>query len=677
MTISLANDSSVNKSSILLKPLSEEKSNYCGDNQYNKVGERIKTPIRVKVINKKTIPVPNFPVKFKIISFPYKSKGQYLEDTIVYTDSSGIAENFFYFGSHDGQYEVLANIQSDSDKTFQVFKLFARKSNWVFILIIGLIGGLGLFLFGMNLLSGGLQKSAGDRMRSILSTLTYNRFIAVFVGIFTTVITQSSSATTVMLVSFVNSRLIRFRQSIGIFLGAAIGTTITVQIIAFKLSDYSLLMIGIGFGMYIISKGQKFKHIGEALLGFGVLFFGMHIMSKSMYPLRSYQPFIDMILTLENPLLGILIGTALTALIQSSAAFIGIIIILAGQGFISLAGSIPLLLGANIGTAITAILASINSSRESKQVALAHTLFKITGVLILIWWIPEFVRIIESISLKNILPGEPINTLSERLPRQIANAHTVFNIILALIFLPFTISFSKVVNKILPCKIEELFHPKTKYLNDSLIKTPSLALSEAKQEVLRMINIIKKMTRDIIFPFMEKDVEILKRIEQRGEEINFLKNEINTYLLKIAREKISSKMAREIYQMMFAVKEFEQIGDIISTTLKQHATNWCNDKSDFSSKGKKEILEYHSLTIKQITRASNLYKKFDLKKAKKMKLKYEENRDLFIELEKQHYKRLKKEVEKSVESSKTHLELMTMLKLINSHITNTARILLQ
>jgi phosphate:Na+ symporter len=403
----------------------------------------------------------------------------------------------------------------------------------------------------------------------------------------------------------------------------------------------------------------------------------MHIMSVSMHPLRSFQPFIDLIIKIENPLFGLLIGTCFTALIQSSSAFIGIIIILAGQGFISLAGSIPLLLGANIGTAITAILASIDASRESKQVALAHTLFKVIGVLLLIWWIPDFVRLIEVISLKNPLPAESVNALSERLPRQIANAHTVFNIILAGIFLPFTVSFAKIVNKIIPCKVEELFRPKAKYLDENLINTPSLAMSEAKQEFLRMINIIRKMTRDIIIPFMEKNIEILIKIEQRGEEINFLRDEINTYLLKIAREKINSKMAGEIYQMMFAVKEFVQIGDIISTTLKQNAVNWCNDKSDFSAKGKREITEYHSITVKQITRAYDLYKEFDLKKAKKMKFKYEEYRSRSIELEKQHYKRLKKEVDKSVESSKTHLELMTMLKLINSHATNTARILLQ
>ncbi|MCP3997638.1 MAG: Na/Pi cotransporter family protein, partial [bacterium] len=226
-------------------------------------------------------------------------------------------------------------------------------------MVFGLLGGLGLFLFGMNMMSASLQRSAGGRMRAILGALTKNRFIGAGVGAFVTMVIQSSSATTVMMVSFVQAKLMTFAQTIGVILGADIGTTITAQLIAFKLTDYALLMIALGFGMRVFVKRDVIKVWGDVVLGFGLLFFGMAVMSEAMYPLRSFPPFIDMLRGLENPILGILVGAAFTALVQSSSAFTGILIVLAQQGFITLDAGIPMLFGANIGTCITAALASM------------------------------------------------------------------------------------------------------------------------------------------------------------------------------------------------------------------------------------------------------------------------------------------------------------------------------
>ena len=232
-------------------------------------------------------------------------------------------------------------------------------------LIMTLAGGLALFLYGMEKMSEGMKKSAGNRMRNILSALTNNRIIGMVVGAFVTMVIQSSSATTVMLVSFVQAQLMTFVQCLGVILGADIGTTITAQLIAFKLTDYALLMIAVGFTLTMFSKKDSTKYIGEAILGFGILFFGMKLMSDAMKPLRTYQPFINMLRGLENPILGLLVGTVFTALIQSSSAFTGIIIVLAQQGLLTLEAGIPLVMGANIGTCITAGLASIGTSRSS------------------------------------------------------------------------------------------------------------------------------------------------------------------------------------------------------------------------------------------------------------------------------------------------------------------------
>jgi len=265
----------------------------------------------------------------------------------------------------------------------------ADEISWAF-LVIGLVGGLALFLYGMEKMSEGLKKSAGNKMRSILAALTKNRVIGLLVGVFVTMVIQSSSATTVMLVSFVQAELMSFAQSLGVILGADIGTTITAQLIAFKLTDYALLMIAVGFGLRMFAKQDNIRHIGDVILGFGILFFGMKLMSDAMKPLRSYPGFINLMQGLENPLLGLLVGTVFTALIQSSSAFTGVLIVLAQQNLITLEAGIPMLFGANIGTCITAGLASIGMSREAKRVALAHVLFKIAGVLLFIFWIPSF-----------------------------------------------------------------------------------------------------------------------------------------------------------------------------------------------------------------------------------------------------------------------------------------------
>ncbi len=271
-------------------------------------------------------------VAFTVISAPGSSDDSQLSSTLVTTDSSGRAGSSLTLGSKPGRYQVSCRISEGFPNNQVIFKASANKKNWVYMLLIGLLGGLGLFLFGMHTMSEGMQQSAGERMRSILGSVTRNRIVGVGVGTLVTTIIQSSSATSVMLVSFVNARLLQFRQTIPVLLGAAIGTTITAQMIAFKITEYSLLLVAIGFFLQAFSNKEQWKSVGTSLFGFGVLFFGMQIMSNAMAPLREWTPFIDLLLKLENPVFGILVGALFTALIQSSSAFVGIMIVLASQG---------------------------------------------------------------------------------------------------------------------------------------------------------------------------------------------------------------------------------------------------------------------------------------------------------------------------------------------------------
>jgi len=660
------------------KPASGSILNYAGDQQTQSVKLKTEKPIRVQVIDSAYQVSANIPVYFELISSPGGSEGFQIHSPVVYTDSLGFAFTDVTVGSKEGSYLISAKIRGDYLENVLIYTVKARKTNWVFMLLIGLIGGLGLFLLGMKMLSDGMQQAAGDNMRSLLSKLTNSRFLAVGVGAFVTMVIQSSSATSVMLVSFVQSGLMKFGQTLGIILGADIGTTVTAQLIAFKLTDYALLMVGIGFGIQFFSKKGKIRNIGKTILGFGILFFGMHIMSESMYPLRSYEPFIESLLKLENPLLGLLIGTIFTALVQSSSAFIGILIVLSTQGLLSLEAAIPLLLGANLGTAITAILASINTNREAKKVALAHTIFKVIGVLLFIWWIPSFAEIIENISPKGTPGMTDIAHLAEVLPRQIANAHSLFNVALTITTLPFTRIFTRFIDRILPAEtapVEEVF--KLKFLDEKNLPTPALALNLAKQEVIRMGYNTLEMVSDIILPYFTKDTTVIKNIESKEKKVDFLRGEINSYIMQITRQDIHEGRIQEAFQIMYAVKEFEQIADIISKSLVKKAFEWAESNLDFSAEGKRELMDYHQRTVKQINRAIKVFSEVNLKKAKEMKEKYKKYRSLAIELERQHYGRLKDDVEESIESSEIHLELMSSLKVITSHATNIARILLE
>lgn len=650
----------------LVKPTVEELVNGSGDGQSQNINIPLKHPLTVQVLQNSGKPVACWPVWFSLGSCPKKAKGTILHPEMVKTDSEGYAKSEMTLGSEPGKYVVSARIYNASAQGDELFfEVYARPSNWVMILIMGLFGGLAMFLYGMDLMSDGLKRSAGEKMRSILGTLTKNRVIGVLVGAFVTMVIQSSSATTVMLVSFVQAQLMTFTQSLGVILGADIGTTITAQMVAFKLTKAALLFVAVGFFMKFISSKENIRNIGETMMGFGLLFFGMHIMSEAMYPLRNYTPFLNLLASMQNPLLGVLIGAIFTALIQSSSAFTGIIIVLAQQNLITLDAAIPLLFGANIGTCITAALASLKTGREAKRVALAHTFFKVGGVLIFIWWIPYY--------------SDFVRGLAENLPRQIAHAHTVFNVGLTLLFFPFTGLMAKFVLKVLPDKPEaEIESPyKARYLEPNLISTPSLALSLAKVEILRMGGKVKIMVEMIIFPFQNSDSGFEAQMEQKEAEVDFLQEQITSYLTRVSRQNVAEESIDEVFQMMHIVAELEQIGDIVFRSLTPLALKRQRLSCQFSEQGKAEIIDYHSRTIKQINRALEVFKDANLVKAKKMEKKYKKYRLMEMSLRRTHFERMRQDVPETIASNEIHISIMDFLKRISSHATNIARILLE
>ncbi len=548
-----------------------------------------------------------------------------------------------------------------------------------------LLGGLALFLYGMEKMSSGMKKAAGDKMRSILSALTNNRYMGLMVGAFVTMVIQSSSATTVMLVSFVQAGLMTFVQSLGVILGADIGTTVTAQLVAFKLTDYALLMIAIGFGLMMFGRNESQKNIGESVLGFGILFYGMKLMSDAMYPLRTYEPFITTLSHLENPILGLLVGAAFTALIQSSSAFTGIIIVLSQQGLLSLDAGIPLIMGANIGTCVTAGLASIGASREAKRVAMAHVMFKIVGVMLFIFWIPWFADIIRAISPTSTETG--MANLSAVVPRQIANAHTIFNVGLAFVFIPFTGIFANIILRIFPdVEDERDLTIATWHLDESAIETPAMALDLARSEIARMAKITGRMLDGFIQPFLENDpgqdsvhpqLTVMEGIEMRERKLDFLEKKIKKYLLQIGQEELSDTQIAEVFGMITISSQMESIGDIMERNLRPLVTKKRGLQLDFSDEGKKELIKYNTKVCKQFSRLEKTFSELDPKRAKKVMVKEEKYLNLEAQYRESHFQRLHAAREESVETDAIHTELLEMMKQINLHTGEIAKIILE
>ncbi len=442
--------------------------------------------------------------------------------------------------------------------------------NWL-KMAMELFGGLALFLFGMEQMSDGLKAAAGDQMKTLLSKLTKNRFSAAMTGAFVTSVIQSSSVTTVLVVGFVSAGLMTMSQSIGVIMGANVGTTITAQIVAFKVEKAALIMIAFGFGMLFLSKKERVQQYGNMLMGLGLIFFGMGIMSEGMSPLRSYEPFINLMASMERPLLGILVAAAFTALVQSSSATTGIVIVMASQGFISLPAGIALAFGANIGTCITALLASLGKPTEARRASMVHVIFNVAGVLLWILFIPQLANVVVQVSpVAAGLSGT--EKLAAEVPRQIANAHTIFNVANMLIFIGFTTQLARLVERLVPDKAEAkrmIIEPK--YLDDDLIETPSLALDMVRLELGHLASVVETMLDKLKEAAEKRDTKILDEIARMDDKVDILHAVITEYLRRLTVQNLTEEENDNLMRYLRANEDIERIGDVIETNIVEAA----------------------------------------------------------------------------------------------------------
>ena len=436
------------------------------------------------------------------------------------------------------------------------------------------LGGLGMFLFGMKIMSEGLQKVAGKKLRQILGLVSNNRFVGCGVGAIATSIIQSSSATTVMLVSFVDAGLMSFTQALGVILGANVGTTMTAQLIAFKISAYALPAIAAGVLLKFFAGHGKRIYVGDVLLGFGLVFFGLATMKAGFAPLKESETFISFFTRFNaDNYLGILMcvlaGTILTMLLQSSSATVGITMVLATGGLLDFPASVALILGDNIGTTITAELASVGATINAHRTARAHTLFNVFGVLNIILFFPLFIKLVIWVTGATMLIGPPdfiVDGEKTNMSRYIANAHTLFNVVNALFFLMVLPYLAKVAVWITPqrkdeAELDELY--KIKYMESGFIETPSVAIEQAKAEIIRMGELVKLMYDDVIDSLEPRKLKELAKWRKREDAVDLLQKEITKFLIKVGQKNVMPEESREISSLFRMTNNLERVGDSI------------------------------------------------------------------------------------------------------------------
>ncbi len=526
------------------------------------------------------------------------------------------------------------------------------------VIVLGLVGGMGLLLYGMTIMSEGLQKIAGSKLRQVLSSLTHNRFSGLIVGALLTILFQSSTATTVILVGLTSASAIALRQTLPVILGSDIGTTVTAQLIALKVTEIALPIVGIGASIIFFSKRDKYRRYGQVLMGFGLMFLGLKIMSEIMLPLRQDPFFPQLMANMSKlPLLAMFVAAIFTFLIHSSAAAVGIIMVMAMQHLIDLHAAIYLLFGANIGTSFTAILTGIGSTREAQRVATAHLLFKLAGVLIMIPLVQPF----ETLLLR----------LSSSPAYQVANVHTIFNIAIAIVFLPFIPKFAKLLEKILPNKKEEKkFKPR--YLDQMLIKTPSIALGLATKEIMRIWDYVLDMTKSIAAIFEKNDLSLLQQVNKTEEKVDILYKESSEYLTSLLRQPLSRQEFLKCMSLINIVNDLEHIGDIIEKNVTYLAQCKIDGQCNFSEEGWDEISIMHKRVCDLMQMANMALVTSNREMAAKViKLQVEIDK-MERHLRVLHIHRLRIGTHESEATSSTHLDLINALLQISVHTRNIA-----
>ncbi len=637
-----------------------------GNNQSVLAGATAK-PIELKVLDVDGKPIVGGNVIFIIASKPSSAKEFELTEKRAVTNPVGIAT--FHPGkiNEPGNYSILAMLEGDQT-VYSYMSFSVNDESWIMYLLFGLFGGLGMFLFGMNLSSDGLQKIAGKKMKEILGAFTNNRYMGVLTGILVTIVTQSSSATTVMLVGFVNASLMTISQTLSVIFGANIGTTVTVQLIAFDISHFALLMIGLGF-LLKFSKNKTVFYAGDIVLGFGFIFYGMKVMSTAMSPLRSFPAFREMLVAMSDYQITAIFGSMLfTALIQSSGATIGLVVVFASQNLISLQASIPLILGAHTGTCITGWIAAIGASPAAKKTALLNVLYNLIGTVV---FLPFLYDKLSFASFVHWLTAP----FSDSVAREVANAHMVSAIIKMLVMFPFYDRIVWLTHLFITEEVTEeanrAIH--TKYLSESLLKSPELALGNVAREISRMAGHVEFMMEKVPEMISYGREETINEVTFREEKVDNAQEEITKYLSSMSEGSLTEDQTAMMMKYMSIINDLEGQGDLIHKIIVPFARAKVRDEIRFSEEGFRELLSMFDRVNENFMLIINAFATNNLEQAMRV-LKSERTFDVLIKrLRTSHMRRVFQHKVQSIETSTLHMDLLQCFKRINLHSIEIAR----
>ncbi|HOK63232.1 MAG TPA: Na/Pi cotransporter family protein [Soehngenia sp.] len=524
-------------------------------------------------------------------------------------------------------------------------------------LIIPVLGGLGMFLYGMTMMGSGLEKAAGNRLKSIIEALTTNRLMGVLVGTAVTMIIQSSSATTVMVIGFVNAGLMTLPQAAGVIMGANIGTTITAQLIAFDLEFIAPIAVAIGVAIWMIAKNKNAKSYAEILIGFGILFIGMGMMSDGLKPFAELPAFTRIITSLNNPILGMLVGLGITTLVQSSSASIGLLEALAKEGLVTIGISLPILFGSNIGTTTTALISSVGANKTAKRAAVIHFLFNVVGTLLFMTFLSYPIRKL----VVYISPND--------VTRQIANAHTLFNVINVIVLFPFANLLVKAAEKLIPGE-DEVEVAAAIYLDKRIIQTPSIALAQAKKETLRMGELVHDNLLACQRVIIEDKIDEVDSILEKEQIVNKIQREITEYLVALSNAPLSDEQHADINAMLYVIGDIERVGDHVENITEQAQFKYENNIY-FTPDAIRELTEMFDLCKKVFETAMVSYRDIDENLARQV-LALEDEVD---RLEKQnranHIERLNQML-CSTGAGVVFLDVISNLERVSDHSRNIA-----
>ena len=544
------------------------------------------------------------------------------------------------------------------------FLVFREGEFMEYQMLIFLAGGLGLFLYGMKMMGDGLEKAAGKRLKNLLEVLTTNRFIGVLIGAVITAIIQSSSATTVMVVGFVNAGIMSLVQATGVIMGANVGTTITGQLIAFNLSNIAPISTLIGVGLIFFSKKKSIQRLGEILAGFGILFLGLDMMSNAMEPLGEIPEFREMLVKFKHPLWGMLAGVLMTAIIQSSSASIGILQALAMQGIIGIDGAIFMLFGQNIGTCITALMASIGTNVMAKRTATIHLLFNVLGTVLFLALIllgVPYVQFIESLTPGNLV-------------RQIANGHTLFNVFNTIILFPFSNYLVKISERLVKSKKEDIEDMQLMFLDKRILETPPIAIVQIGKEIDRMGALAGENVKTAMKAFLDRDEDLIEEIYKREELINYLNMEITDYLVQVNGLPLGSPDSDLIGRYFHVVNDLERIGDH-SENLIEYTEYIIREGITLSETAVQGLITMKEMVLNVIDNALMAMRTEDRELAKNVDIQEQAIDDMEVQLRDAHIERLINE-QCSVQSGVIFLDIVSNLERIADHASNLVEFLL-